>query len=67
MAEKPKCALCGKDAIGFQSIGCSYLNMSARAMPTAISLPSDPVKNNRLVNVSSSNGSVRPIHDHFPA
>ncbi|MGA2122256.1 MAG: hypothetical protein ABSG49_09475 [Methanoregula sp.] len=27
MAEKPKCALCGKDAIGFQSIGCSYLNV----------------------------------------
>jgi len=27
MPEKPKCALCGKDAIGFQSIGCSYLNV----------------------------------------
>jgi hypothetical protein len=27
MAEKPKCALCEKDAIGFQSVGCSYLNV----------------------------------------
>jgi hypothetical protein len=27
MAEKRTCALCGKDAIGFQSIGCSYLNV----------------------------------------
>ena len=27
MAEKRKCAQCGKDAIGFQSIGCSYLNV----------------------------------------
>jgi hypothetical protein len=27
MAEKPKCYLCGKDAVGFQSIGCSYLNV----------------------------------------
>ncbi|MGA2122275.1 MAG: hypothetical protein ABSG49_09570 [Methanoregula sp.] len=24
MAEKPKCALCGKDAIGFPSIGCCF-------------------------------------------
>lgn len=24
MAEKPKCARCGKDAIGFQSIGCCF-------------------------------------------
>ena len=27
MAETPACALCGKDAIGFRSIGCSYLNV----------------------------------------
>jgi hypothetical protein len=27
MVEKRKCALCEKDAIGFESIGCSYLNV----------------------------------------
>jgi hypothetical protein len=27
MGEKPKCYVCGKDAIGFQSIACSYLNV----------------------------------------
>jgi len=27
MSEKLKCFQCGKDAIGFQSIGCSYLNV----------------------------------------
>jgi hypothetical protein len=27
MAEKPKCYLCGKDAVGFQSVACSYLNV----------------------------------------
>lgn len=24
MAEKPRCAQCGKEAIGFQSIGCGF-------------------------------------------
>jgi hypothetical protein len=24
MAKKPKCAECGKDAIGFQSFGCCF-------------------------------------------
>ncbi len=24
MAEKPKCEHCGKDAIGFQSMGCCF-------------------------------------------
>jgi hypothetical protein len=27
MAEKRKCAQCGKDAIGFQSIGCGFMNV----------------------------------------
>jgi hypothetical protein len=27
MAEKRTCAFCGKEAIGFQSVGCSYLNV----------------------------------------
>jgi hypothetical protein len=27
MAEKPKCALCGKDVIGFPSIGCGFMNI----------------------------------------
>ena len=27
MAEKPKCAECGKDAIGFQSFGCCFSNV----------------------------------------
>jgi hypothetical protein len=27
MAERVKCAQCGKDAIGFQSIGCGFMNV----------------------------------------
>jgi hypothetical protein len=27
MAEKRRCAFCTKEAIGFQSVGCSYLNV----------------------------------------
>jgi hypothetical protein len=27
MTERVKCAQCGKDAIGFPSIGCSFMNV----------------------------------------
>jgi hypothetical protein len=27
MKERPKCSLCGKEAIGFQSVACSYFNV----------------------------------------
>ena len=64
MAENRTCAQCGKKAIGFQSIGCGFMDVCEEHADSHV-LPLNPAKSNRLTKIVSSNGLLHLVADPF--